>query len=114
MEPRELAPSAEVALALEIARRMRPPMVSFVADLRTAVGYPTLSRQAVYAWEKGRVPVPAAVLLAAARVCGTSADGLMDLVRSGRADGLLPSQTLRRLRISGGVVIEQDASIGSG
>jgi transcriptional regulator with XRE-family HTH domain len=69
----------EAALAISYARRMRPPMKAFAFELRAKVGRVSLSRQAIYRWESGEVPVPASVLLAAARITGLSVEELVRL-----------------------------------
>ncbi len=59
-------------------------MKVFVRDLRRHLGYRALSRQAVYNWERGVTPVPAAVLVAAARVVGLSVEQLLDRVSANK------------------------------
>ena len=46
---------ADLAAAIAYARRLRPPMKRFVFELRRELGWSSLSRQAVYRWERGAV-----------------------------------------------------------
>jgi transcriptional regulator with XRE-family HTH domain len=71
----------EVAAAMGVARRLRPPMKRFVYELRRELRLPSLSRQAVYNWESGEARVPASALLAAARIAEVSLDQLMKAAR---------------------------------
>lgn len=71
----------QVAMAIAIARRMRPPMKVFANEVRLEMGWTSLSRQAVYAWERGEARVPAAALLAAANVADRTIDELLVMVR---------------------------------
>ena len=59
-------------------------MKVFVRDLRRHLGYRGLSRQAVYNWERGVTPVPAAVLVAASRVVGVSVEQLLSRVAASK------------------------------
>lgn len=68
-------------MAIAIARRMRPPMKVFANEVRLEMGWTSLSRQAVYAWERGEARVPAAALLAAANVADRTIDELLVMVR---------------------------------
>lgn len=89
----DVAPvEVEAAMAIEIARRLRPPMKVFAREVRLELGWPTLSSRAVYAWERGEARVPAAALLAAARVCGISLDDLLARCRRLRHMGLRPGE----------------------
>jgi hypothetical protein len=81
---------SEVATAIAIARRLRPPMKLFAYELRRELGLKSLSRQAVYAWERGDACVPAAALVAAAKVSATSIDQLLALARRLDEMGLRP------------------------
>jgi len=81
---------SEVATAIAIARRLRPPMKLFAYELRRELGLKSLSRQAVYAWERGDAHVPAAALVAAAKVSATSIDQLLALARRLDEMGLQP------------------------
>ena len=80
----------EIASAIEIARRLRPPMKVFASQLRHELGWYSLSNRAVYAWERGEARVPAAVLIAAARVANKTVDELMFKVRALERLGLRP------------------------
>ena len=80
----------EVATAFAIARRLRPPMKSFVRDVRVELGRRSLSARAVYAWESGHARVPAAALLAASRVSDISVDELLARARRLHRLGLRP------------------------
>lgn len=80
----------EVALAIEIARRLEPPMKVFAIELRRELGWYSLSSRAVYAWERGEARVPAAVLIAAANLANTTVDELMVKVRALERLGLRP------------------------
>jgi hypothetical protein len=95
VEIRELerAPvEVEVATAIAIARRLRPPMKRFAFELRRELGWPSLSARAVYAWERGEARVPAAALLAASRVSATSVDDLLMRARRLHRMGLRPGE----------------------
>jgi hypothetical protein len=82
----------EVATAMAIARRLRPPMKLFTFELRRELGLKSLSRQAVYAWERGETRVPAIALVAAARVSARSIDELLVHARHLQEIGLRPGE----------------------
>ncbi len=82
----------QVATAIAIARRMRPPMKLFANEVRREMGWSSLSRRAVYAWERGEARVPAAALLAAAHVADRSIDELLWMVRELERLGLRPGE----------------------
>ena len=82
----------EVATAMAIARRLRPPMKLFAYELRRELGLKSLSRQAVYAWENGEARVPATALVAAARVSARSIDELLFRARHLEEIGLRPGE----------------------
>jgi hypothetical protein len=79
-------------MAIAVARRLRPPMKVFANDLRRELGWSSLSRRAVYAWEARESRVPATVLLAAAKVCGQSVDELLAKARQLDRLGLRPGE----------------------
>lgn len=66
-----------VAAAVKLARKRYGTMRRFTTDLRAAIGWPSLSMAAVYAWEAGTTRVPAVALVAAAELAGTSLDALL-------------------------------------
>jgi transcriptional regulator with XRE-family HTH domain len=80
----------QVAMAIGVARRLRPPMKVFAAEVRVELGWYSLSRRAVYAWERGEARVPAIALIAAAHVADKSVDELLVMVRSLERMGLRP------------------------
>jgi hypothetical protein len=82
----------EVAAAIGIARRLRPPMKLFAYELRRELGLKSLSRRAVYAWESGEARVPAAALVAAARISSSSVDELLERARRLERMGLRPGE----------------------
>jgi transcriptional regulator with XRE-family HTH domain len=82
----------QIAMAIAIARRMRPPMKVFADEVRREMGLTSLSRRAVYAWERGEARVPAAALLAAANVADRSIDELLFMVRELERLGLQPGE----------------------
>jgi len=89
----EQAPVAyEAAMAIAVARRLRPPMKLFAAEVRRELGRGSLSTRAIYAWERGEARVPADALLAAARVSSTSVDQLLAKARHLRRLGLVPGE----------------------
>lgn len=90
MEPAHVAD--EAAMAMAVARRLRPPMKVFAREIRLELGRSTLSPRAIYAWERGEAKVPAEALLAAARVSATTVDQLLAKVRHLRQMGLLPGE----------------------
>ncbi len=79
-------------MAISIARRMRPPMKVFANEVRRELGWKSLSRRAVYAWERGEARVPAIALIAAARVSETSVDELLVRARHLAVLGLAPGE----------------------
>jgi hypothetical protein len=80
----------QVAMAMAVARRLRPPMKVFANEIRRELGWYTLSRRAVYAWERGEARVPAAALIAAAHAADKSVDELLLMVRALERMGLRP------------------------
>ena len=90
MEPAPVA--HEVAMAIAVARRLRPPMKVFAHEVRRELGRRSLSARAIYAWERGEARVPAEALLAAARVSSTTVDQLLARARHLRRLGLLPGE----------------------
>jgi hypothetical protein len=82
----------QVAMAMAIARRLRPPMKVFANEIRLELGWYSLSRRAVYAWERGEARVPATALIAAARVADKSVDELLVMVRGLERFGLRPGE----------------------
>ena len=82
----------EIATAIAVARRLRPPMKLFTYELRCELGWSTLSVRAVYAWERGEARVPAVALLAASRVTATSIDDLLAKARRLHHMGLRPGE----------------------
>src|ERR1700693_4882751 len=79
-------------LAMAIARRLCPPMKVFANDVRLAMGLTSLSRRAVYAWERGEARVPATALLAAAKVSDRSIEELLARARHLDSLGLQPGE----------------------
>ena len=82
----------QVAMAISIARRSRPPMKVFANQLRLEMGLTSLSGRAVYAWERGEARVPAAALLAAAHISNRTIDQLLSTVRDLQRMGLRPGE----------------------
>jgi transcriptional regulator with XRE-family HTH domain len=82
----------QVAMAIGVARRLRPPMKVFAAEVRLELGWFSLSRRAVYAWERGEARVPATALIAAAHVADKSVDELLVMVRTLESMGLRPGE----------------------
>ena len=82
----------QIAMAIAIARRLRPPMKVFANEVRLEMGLNSLSRRAVYAWERGEARVPAAALLAAAKVSQRSVDELLARARHLDSLGLRPGE----------------------
>jgi transcriptional regulator with XRE-family HTH domain len=80
----------QVAMAMEVARRLRPPMKVFANEIRLELGWYSLSRRAIYAWERGESRVPAAVLIAAAHAADKSVDQLLAMVGNLDRIGLAP------------------------
>ena len=80
----------QIAMAIAIARRLRPPMKVFADEVRRELGWYSLSRRAVYAWERGEARVPAAALIAAAHVANKSVDELFVMVMTLERLGLRP------------------------
>jgi hypothetical protein len=79
-----------VAMAMEVARRLRPPMKVFASEIRRELGWYSLSPRAIYAWERGEARVPATALVAAAHAAGKSIDELFFMVRTLERLGLNP------------------------
>ena len=79
-------------MAIAVARRLRPPMKVFANEIRLELGWYSLSRRAVYAWERGEARVPAAALIAAAHVADKSVDELLVMVRALEGLGLRPGE----------------------
>jgi len=73
----------QVARAMKLARKRYGTMRKFAADLRVAMGWPTLSVAAVYAWEAGSTRIPAVALCAAAQLADVSLDGLLRAAAEG-------------------------------
>ena len=73
----------QVARAMKLARKRYGTMRKFAADLRAAMGWPTLSVAAVYAWEAGSTRIPAVAVLAAANLADVSLDALMRAAADG-------------------------------
>lgn len=71
-----------VARAIKLARKRYGTMRRFCDDLRAAMGWPTLSAAAVYAWEAGGTRVPAVALVAAAELARVD---LSELLRAAAA-----------------------------
>ena len=84
--------AAEAAMAMAVARRLRPPMKVFAREVQRELGRHSLSPRAIYAWERGEARVPADALLAAARVSSTSVDQLLAKARHLRRLGLVPGE----------------------
>jgi hypothetical protein len=82
----------EAAMAIAVARRLRPPMKVFAYEVRRELGWATLSLRAIYSWERGEARVPAVALIAAARVTGVSVDGLLAKARTLHRLGLRPGE----------------------
>jgi hypothetical protein len=82
----------EAAMAIAIARRLRPPMKVFAREVRMELGWRSLSERAVYSWERGEARVPAVALLAAARVTALSVDDLLARARKLHRLGLRPGE----------------------
>ena len=80
-DPRAL--HAQVARAMKLARKRYGTMRKFATDLRVAMGWPTLSVAAVYAWEAGSTRIPAVALLAASRLADVSIDELIRAAAEG-------------------------------
>ena len=79
-------------MAMAVARRLHPPMKVFAREVRRELGRRSLSPRAIYAWERGEASVPAAALLAASRVTGTSVEDLLRQVRQLHRLGLKPGE----------------------
>ncbi|HEY8643748.1 MAG TPA: hypothetical protein VIO84_13390 [Candidatus Dormibacteraeota bacterium] len=73
----------QVARAMKLARKRYGTMRRFAGDLRAAMGWPTLSVAAVYAWEAGSTRIPAVAVLAAANLADVSLDDLMRAAADG-------------------------------
>ncbi len=74
---------------MKLARKRYGTMRRFATDLRQAMGWPTLSVAAVYAWEAGSTRIPAVALLAASNLADVSVDQLLRAAAEG-ADHLEP------------------------
>jgi hypothetical protein len=81
----------QVAMAMEVARRLRPPMKVFASEIRRELGWYSLTPRAIYAWERGEARVPAAALVAAAHAAGKSIDELFLMVGTLERLGLNPN-----------------------
>ena len=68
---------------MKLARKRYGTMRKFAADLRQAMGWPTLSVAAVYAWEAGTTRIPAVALLAASQLADVSIDQLIGAAANG-------------------------------
>lgn len=68
---------------MKLARKRYGTMRKFAADLRQAMGWPTLSVAAVYAWEAGSTRIPAVALLAASQLADVSIDQLIRAAATG-------------------------------
>jgi transcriptional regulator with XRE-family HTH domain len=90
VDPSNQALDSQIATAIAIARRLRPPMKVFANEVRLEMGLSSLSRRAVYAWERGESRVPAAALIAAAHVANKSVDELFVMVLTLERLGLRP------------------------
>jgi len=86
-DPRAL--HLQVARAMKLARKRYGTMRKFATDLRLAMGWPTLSVAAVYAWEAGSTRIPAVALLAASQLADVSIDELIQAAAEG-AEELRP------------------------
>jgi hypothetical protein len=82
----------EAAMAMAVARRLRPPMKVFAREVQRELGRPSLSPRTVYAWERGEARIPAAALLAASRVTATSLDDLLARAQRLHRMGLRPGE----------------------
>ncbi|TMF89524.1 MAG: hypothetical protein E6I08_04555 [Chloroflexi bacterium] len=80
-DPRAL--HLQVARAMKLARKRYGTMRRFASDLREAMGWPTLSVAAVYAWEAGSTRIPAVALLAASNLADVSVDQLLRAAAEG-------------------------------
>jgi len=74
---------------MKLARKRYGTMRKFATDLRLAMGWPTLSVAAVYAWEAGSTRIPAVALLAASQLADVSIDELIQAAAEG-AEELRP------------------------
>lgn len=79
-------------MAIAIARRLRPPMKVFAWEMRLELGWDSLSRRAVYSWERGESRVPATALLAAAKVSQRTVEQLLEQARRLERLGLRPGE----------------------
>ena len=73
----------ELASAMRWARLRRRSMRAFANELRQGMGWKSLSHASIYAWEAGTTRIPAAALVAAARMEGLGVDELLQRSRSG-------------------------------
>jgi hypothetical protein len=81
----------QVARAMKLARKRYGTMRRFAGDLRAAMGWPTLSVAAVYAWEAGSTRIPAVAVLAAANLADVSLDALMRAAADGAEELTAPT-----------------------
>lgn len=81
LAPRPDPLTLELATAIRWARVRHSSMREFANSLRVAMGWSSLSHASIYAWEAGTTRIPAAALVASARLTGLSVDEL--LARSG-------------------------------
>jgi hypothetical protein len=81
----------QVARAMKLARKRYGTMRKFAADLRAAMGWPTLSVAAVYAWEAGSTRIPAVAVVAAANLADVSLDDLMRSAGDGAEELAAPT-----------------------
>ena len=111
--PSKAGPDAlqeNVARAIKLARKRYGTMRRFCEDLRIAIGWPSLSAAAVYAWEAGGTRVPAVALVAAAELAGIDAGELLRAAATGEEllDAPHPALTERVVRLEQRVeVLEQ-------
>jgi len=75
---------------MKLARKRYGTMRKFAHDLREAMGWPTLSVAAVYAWEAGSTRIPAVALLAASKLSDVPIDHLIRAAAAG-AEQLEPT-----------------------
>ena len=89
-----ISPAEEAAICMRLLRRSCPPLAGFARRLSAELGRPSLSRQAVYDWERGRTRIPAEALIAAARVAGLP-------LAEARAAAGAHARTRRMIRLAG-------------
>ena len=75
-----------VARALKLARKRYGTMGRFTTDLRSAIGWRSLSTAAVYAWEAGSTRIPAVALVAAAELAQVPVDALLSAAANGESE----------------------------